>query len=207
MVVRSTLLARSAFVLALCGAAGCARTSVLVAESGEHRLTGQDKDSGVTVVLTSGVWEGRPTELPRQWTVLHVLIANLGDTPLLIAPGDLELRDERGFLHQLLDSGAVFELADPDAAAHHYGRTYHRDYDPGGPTEFEPIEPPGTVAEHALPWGVLEPGTQMRGFIYFQPIEGNANRATLTWHLGSPEYERVVDLRFDLAVSHTRRKR
>ena len=45
----------------------------------------------------------------------------------------------------------------------------------------------------------------MRGFIYFQRVESNANRATLTWHLGSPEYERVVDLRFDLAVSHQKR--
>jgi hypothetical protein len=185
---------------------GCASRGVLVAENGEHRLTARDEDSGLTVVLTSGVWEGKPATLPQEWTVLHVLVANLGTQPVLLAPGDFELRDERGFSYELLDAGAVFELADPDAPVEKYGRTYHRGYDPGGPVEFEPIDAPGDVPAHALPWGVLEPGTQMRGFLYFEPVEASANSSVLTWHALRPDHARVVDLRFPLFVSRKPRR-
>ena len=54
-------------------ASACAPGGVLVARGGAHRLSAHDEPSGVTVVLTSGVWEGEPVDLPRQWTVLHVL--------------------------------------------------------------------------------------------------------------------------------------
>ncbi len=194
---RSVLLAA-----ALWGATGCASTTgVLVADDGEHRLQARDEPSGVTVVLTSGIWVGDPAGLSEEWTVLHVLVANLGDTPVLLAPGDIELRDERGFRYDLLDPGAAFELAEIQTPIEPYDRLYHRDYDPGGPVEFEPIVPPGDVAAQALPWGVLEPGTQMRGFVYFEPVEHSANAATLVWHLLRPDHERVVDLRFDLRVA------
>lgn len=195
------LLAAPLFVTLL---GACAPSGVLVASGGEHRLSAHDEPSGVTVVLTSGVWGGHPTDLPEQWTILHALVANLGDEPVLLAPGDLELRDERGFSHELLDVGAAFALADPSAPVEPYGRQYHRDYDPGGPVEFEPIVPVGDTAEHALPWGVLEPGTQMRGFLYFESVEPAANAATLTWHVTRPDHARVVDLRFELFVARAR---
>lgn len=189
--------------LALIGSA-CAPQGVLVARSGEHRLSVRDDPSGVTMVLTSGVWVGQPASLPEQWTVLHVLVANLGDEPVRLAPGDLELRDERGFAHELLDVGAAFDVVDPQAPVEPYGRLYHRNYDPGGPVEFEPIVPPGDTAEHALPWGVLLPGTQMRGFLYFESVERTANAATLWWHVSRPDHAAVVDLRFDLRVARSR---
>jgi hypothetical protein len=188
------------------GLGGCAGQGMLVAEDGSHRLTAKDEASGVTVVLTSGVWQGAPAELPKQWTVLHVLVANLGKDPVLLAPGDFELRDERGFRYELYDAGAVFELVDPQERVDAYGRTYHRDYDPGGPVEFEPIVAPGDVPAQALPWGVLEPGTQMRGFVYFESVEDSANEATLTWHVLRPDHVPVVDLRFPLWVARERRR-
>jgi hypothetical protein len=194
-----------ALALALVGP-GCAARGVLVAKDGSHRLTARDGESGGTVVLTSGVWQGEPTELPQQWTVLHVLVANLGSSPVLLAPGDFELRDERGFRYELLDPGAVFELVDPKAPLEAYGRTYHRDYDPGGPVEFEPVVAPGDVPAEALPWGVLEPGTQMRGFVYFDAIEASANAATLTWHVTGPDHAPVADLKFPLWVHRAPRR-
>lgn len=189
-----------------CGlVSGCAGAGTLVAEDGDHRLTARDPDGGVTVVLTSGVWEGRPASLPQEWTVLHVLVANLGKDPILLAPGDLELEDDRGFSYELFDVGAAFVLADPQASIEAYGRIHPeeglRNYDPGGPVEFEPIIAPGEVGARALPWGVLEPGTQMRGFLYFEPVESTANRATLTWHVTRPDHSAVVDLQFPLWVS------
>jgi len=193
--------------LVLIGLGACASPGMLVAQAGEHRLSARDEPSGLTVMLTTEVWEGTPRNLSTQWTVLHALVANLGEEPVLLAPGDLELRDERGFHYELLDAGAVFEVADPNAAVDRYDRSYHRDYDPGGPVEFEPIVAPGTVAALALPWGVLEPGTQMRGFLYFERVEDTANEATLTWHITQPDHAPVVDLRFDLHVSRARPKR
>lgn len=200
----------SLLLLALAGESGCAGRSVLVAEDGSHRLTARDSESGVTVVLTSGVWEGQPSELPEQWTVLHVLVANLGTTPVLLAPGDLELRDERGFRYELYDPGAVFARLEPGTSPDAYAREYpevgSRDYDPGGPVEFEPIVAPGDVPAEALPWGVLEPGTQMRGFLYFESVESSATMATLTWHLTRPDHAPLVDLRFPLSVSRPSRR-
>lgn len=200
--LRTQALALALGALAVASLDGCATRGVLVAHNGDHRLRAHDQASGVTVVLTSGVWTGKPASLPEEWTVLHVLVANLGTAPVLIAPGDLELRDERGFRYELLDPGAVFELADPSAPVETYGRVYRRDYDPGGPVEFEPIVAPGDVAARALGWGVLEPGTQMRGFLYFEPVEASANTATLTWHFTGPDHVRIVDLRFPLFVAH-----
>lgn len=191
---------------ALAGPGGCAGQSVLVAKDGSHRLTARDTESGVTVVLTSGVWQGDPSELPDQWTVLHVLVANLGSEPVLLAPGDLELRDERGFRYELYDPGAVFARLEPGTSPDAYAREYRRDYDPGGPVEFEPIVAPGDVPAEALPWGILEPGTQMRGFVYFESVESSANAATLTWHFTRPDHAPLVDLRFPLSVSRPSRR-
>lgn len=193
---------------------GCASRGVLVAADGSHRLTARDGESGLTVVLTSGVWEGEPSELPEQWTVLHVLVANLGSAPVLLAPGDLQLVDERGFRYELLDAGAAFTLADPNPDPAAPLDTYalaqldggHRDYDPGGPVEFEPILAPGDVPAQALPWGVLEPGTQMRGFLYFEAVEASANAATLTWRVTRPDHAPVVELRFPLWVARPPRR-
>jgi hypothetical protein len=65
---------------------------------------------------------------------------------------------------------------------------------------------PGDVPAQALPWGVLEPGTQMRGFLYFEPVESSANAATLTWHVTRPDHAPVVDLRFPLRVVRPSRR-
>jgi hypothetical protein len=175
---------------------------VLVADTGEHRLIATDEPSGLTTVLTTGVWPGEPSDLESDWTVVHMLVANLGDMPILLAPGDFELRDLRGFRYELIDAGATFHRIDTtDPRREGYGRQYRRDYDPGGPIEFTPMVPPGDVGRQALPWGVLEPGTQMRGFVYFEPITATANGAELTWRVTTPEHARVVDLRFDFRVA------
>lgn len=191
---------RGAASIALTLLVGCAPAGRLVAQSGEHRLVAADKDSGVSVVLTSEAWSGSPKDLADYWTVLHVLVANTGEESILLAPGDLELRDGRGFSYELYDPGAVFDPpTDTESTA--YARDYRRDYDPGGPVDFEPVVPPGRVAEAALPWGELRPGTQMRGFVFFKKIESGTNTATLTWHVIRPDHERVVDLQFALYVA------
>lgn len=185
----------------------CAGAGQLVTEDGRHRLTAADPGSGLNVVLTTEVWSGAPAELDEAWTIVHVLIANLGDAPVLIAPGDFELRDLRGFRYALIDPGAAFHRVDeaPPDPTTAYGRQLRRDYDPGGPVEFVPVFPEGDMAAQAMPWGVLEPGTQMRGFLYFEPLGSTANGGRLVWHALRPDHTPIADLRFDLRIARAGR--
>ncbi len=177
---------------------GCAAAGVLVARDGQHRLSAHDDPTGITVVITSGVWDGAPSDLEQKLTVLHVLVANLGERPVLLAPGDIELRDARGFRYELLDAGATFTRVED---ANDYDRAFQRSYDPGGSMQFETLAGGGDVARLALPWGVLAPKTQMRGYIYFESVTPTARQAQLVWHLQTPEHEPLVDAAFDLFVA------
>jgi hypothetical protein len=205
---RSARALGAALVLAL-GVTGCAGPGQLVSETGHHRLTAKDDASGLTVVLTTEVWNGAPEEVDESWTVLHLLVANLGDAPILLAPGDFELTDLRGFRYALVDVGGAFHRLDdgPPGPTTAYGFEERRDYDPGGPVEFVPIWGEGDMNRLALPWGVLEPGTQMRGFLYFEPLERTANGGRLVWHVTSPDHVPVVDLQFDLRVARPKSRR
>src|SRR5690606_10793099 len=99
---------------------------------------------GISVVLTTGAWQGIPGDLDEQVAVLHVLVANLGDRPIRLAPGDLALVDERGFRRQLLDAGGSFTQPGHEGGGYHPGRSL--DYG-----EMEWVG--GDVASSALPWG------------------------------------------------------
>lgn len=193
-------IALSAAVVALSSCAN--RSGTLVARSGEHRLTARDPESGVTVVMTSGAWNGVPEDLEEALTVLHILVANEGTQPVLLAPGDFEFRDRRGFAYAVLDAGGSFRPADAsERAAGKYDFRWEGSYDPGGPGHVERILPQGDIARLALPWGVLLPGTQMRGYLYLEPITPTANGGALTWHLQTPTHQRIADLVFPLAVA------
>jgi hypothetical protein len=192
---------RAALALALAAAlaSGCAAGGTLVAASGEHRLTAADPATGITVVLTTGVWDGAPPTLAEDLTVVHALVANDGDVPVLLAPGDLELRDTRGFHYDLLDSGARFARAEPNESGP-YARALESGYDIGRTDDYALLPPIGDAGRLALPWGVLEPRTQMRGYLYFEPVARTSNGVRLVWHLGTPDHTPLVDLRFDLWV-------
>jgi hypothetical protein len=181
-------------------AAGCASSAQLVASDGSHRLVGRDAQSGVTVVLTTESWAG-DSGYGDDLTIVHMLIANMGSEPLLIAPGDFELRDGRGFDYVLYDAGGAFQAvpadADPDAYA-----DQPVPYDPGRSNNYESVRTDdGELGRLALPWGVLLPGTQMRGFVYFDDVRGTANRATLIWHAQTADHRPVAEFGFNLHVA------
>ncbi len=194
------------FIHALLGAvllaSGCTTTSRLVASDGSHRLVARDSASGITVVLTTEAWAG-DLAYGEDLTIVHVLIANMGSEPVLLAPGDFELEDRRGFDYVLYDAGGSFAAlppgADPDAFAEQ--PSVHV-YDPGRTRDYETIaSDDGELARLALPWGVLLPGTQMRGFIYFEDVRDTANHATLVWHAQTPEHRSLADFGFALHVA------
>lgn len=198
-------------ILLLATSLGCGGTRALVGAGGVQRLTAADETSGVTIVATTSAWSGIPPSLTEEVTVIHVLVANAGKTPILLAPGDIELEDRRGFRYDLLDPGATFHSVEENAKTEDerpetpsdgaYGRDYAADYDVGRDREFQWFEAHGDIAELALPWGVLQPGTQMRGYLYFEPLAANANGGALTWHLGTPTHQPVVDAVFEFAVA------
>lgn len=182
------------------GLGGCKYGGELVASDGRRRLVARDATGDVTIVVTTGAWTADPVDLDDEVTVLHVLVANLGEVPIRLAPGDLMLRDTRGFRYELLDTGASFVRVDEnDPRA--YDRAFERSYDPGRSLDFVPYDAPDSAMASALPWGLLEPGTQMRGFVYFEPVVHTANEARLSWHIASADDRPLLDLAFDLYVA------
>lgn len=174
----------------------CAPAGQLVAADGSHRMQARHDASGLSVILTTEAWDGHP-DVARDVTIVHVLVANQGQQPVLLAPGDFEMRDMRGFRYDLLDAGHSFRAVAPDESP-----TAAQGYDPGMANGYRTLSSTDEqVARAALPWGVLLPGTQMRGFLYFEPVEDAANHATLTWFVETPQHQRLVDLTFDLHVA------
>jgi hypothetical protein len=188
------------WMLSLLLLAACSAPGVFVAKNGEHRMVARDDQTGVTAVITTGVWPGDP-QFAREATIIHTLVANNGTQPILLAPGDIALRDVRGFKASLLDTGATFERVAVTEDSTTYDRGYERNYDPGTFTEFEQVVVPGEIAGQALPWGVLEPGTQMRGFLFFESATRTSDQAKLVWHVTTPDHVPLTDLVFDLYVA------
>lgn len=178
------------------GVAGCLHRGELVANDGSRRMVARDPQTGVSVVLTSGAWDGSPQDLDEDITVIHALVANMGTTPVRLAPGDLDLVDERGFRHELLDAGGSFVLTGETDRGYHPGRTLNY-----GRIDWNG----GDVNSSALPWGTLAPGTQMRGYLYFRRLDHTANAATLTWHFHDADSNLpLVDLAFEFFVARVR---
>ncbi len=173
-------------------AVACLHRGELVASDGGRRMLARDPQTGISVVLTTGAWDGSPTDLEEDLTVIHALVANMGATPVRLAPGDLDLIDERGFRRELLDAGGSFVQSGENDRGYHPGRRL--DY---GRIEWNG----GDVGASALPWGVLAPGTSMRGYLYFRQVDRAANAATLTWHFYSDQNQPLVDLAFDFLVA------
>lgn len=176
-------------------AVGCLHRGQLVASDGGRRMVARDPQTNISVVLTTGAWDGSPSDLDDDLTVIHALVSNMGTTPVRLAPGDLDLVDDRGFRRELLDAGGSFVLSGENDRGYHPGRNL--DY---GRIEWQG----GDVNSSALPWGMLAPGTQMRGYLYFRRIDNSANAATLTWHFHSDQNVPLVDLAFDFFVARPR---
>lgn len=169
----------------------CAPRGELVAADGSRRQAAVDPSSKLSVVLTTGAWEGDPYYFDEDTTVIHAVVANMGSKPIRLAPGDIDLYDERGFQHELLDAGGSFTLAGQSNGGYLTGRS----------NDFSTISSYGDIGASALPWGMLQPGTTMRGYIYFKRVDNSANAARLTWHFHESTGSPVVDIHFDFYVA------
>ncbi|WP_146658510.1 hypothetical protein [Enhygromyxa salina] len=179
---------------------GCASRVRLVAADGSHRLLARDPGSGITVVLTTESWTG-DSAYGEDLTIAHMLIANMGSEPLLLAPGDFELRDDRGFHYVLYDAGGAFQ-AIPDGGDPNAYAQQQLGYDPGRSLNYETVRTDDAeLGRMGLPWGVLMPGTQMRGYVYFEDVRDTANQAVLVWRPQTPDHRPLAEFGFDLHVS------
>ena len=180
--------------------AGCATRGELVAPDGSHRLQAGDPSSGITVVMTTAAWDG-DSRVTEEFTPVHVLISNRGKREIRLAPGDFEFVDRRGFRYPLTDVGHYFSAATPGDSTIRVSASYDTGLDP----RFRTQSVPRDVSAAAFPWGVLQPGTSMRGFLLFDPISESANGGILRWHAVTPNDEIVARFEFDLAVARPRR--
>ncbi|MCA9699135.1 MAG: hypothetical protein KC431_16550, partial [Myxococcales bacterium] len=191
----------SVLALAAIGSlSGCAGSRQLVAADGSHRLVARDAASGITVILTTESWPG-DIGYGNDMAIVHVLVANMGSEPVLLAPGDFDLYDSRGFRYVLYDAGGAF-AAVPAGDPSRYGGD-EIGYDPGRNLDYESVRTDdGELGRLALPWGVLLPGTQMRGFVYFSDVRDSANHATLEWHAQTPDHRPLATFGFPLHVAN-----
>lgn len=178
----------------------CTSRGELVAPDGSHRLQAADPTSGVTVVMTTEVWDGA-AGADAGYTVVHVLISNMGDLPVRLAPGDFELTDRRGFRYPLNDMGHSFTVAEPGQQSMRVSSRYDQGYDPRYRTGAATRE----LSEAALPWGVLLPGTTMRGFIFFDRMNETANGGAFRWFAATSQAEPIANFEFELAIARPRR--
>lgn len=175
---------------------GCAAQGQLVAADGSRRMIARNSDKGLTMVVTTGAWTGSEA-VDQTYSVIHVLIDNQGTSPVLIAPGDFQLRDRFGFLYSLYDAGGTFRKVIPNEPY-----VDQRTYDPGQDTPFSSgYSADPEFARAALPWGILDPGTQIRGFLYFDRLSANANRGTLLWQAQTPNHQPLSAMGFALFVA------
>ncbi len=201
---RSSLVGLAASI-ALAGT-GCQPEGVLVGPTGEHRMVARSAEHGLTAVVTTGTWDGDPPDLPAYVTVVHVLVANTGTRAVRLAPGDFELTSARGFRYRLLDAGGSFTVADDSGQPAGYvpGRAV---YPSGVDPDYVTLRSSSRdVHAYALPWGYLQPATDMRGFVYFEKAEDTANLLTLVWHAHDEAGTPLADLRFDLVTARPRRR-
>lgn len=190
----STRISSSLLLLALATSA-CGGARHLVASDGSHRLVARDDQHGVTIVLTTEAWDDA-TAISDDMTVMHVLVANTGAQPIRLAPGDFELRNERGFLYPLLDAGSTFATADSGDAG-------QRRYEAGQARDVRNIVGlDNELSRSALPWGTLLPGTEMRGFVYFDAAATTSNALTLRWHAHTPGGDKqLTEFAFPLHIA------
>ena len=156
---------------------------------------------GVEVSATANAWRGWPAELGRVVTPVRVRLANRGATPVRVDATTFALAlPEGGRRAAMLPADVRGVAAAPAPAALPHagaalGPTRERSgagwalneaaLDPLADPSQEPDRVWGLPSAHmldlALPEGVLAPGREVTGFVYFERAPRSARAATLTW--------------------------
>jgi len=156
---------------------------------------------GVEISATANAWRGWPAELGRVVTPVRVRLANRGATPVRVDATTFALAlPEGGRLAAMLPADVRGVAAAPAPAAlpqagAALGPTRERSgagwalnepaldplVDPSQESDRAWELPTADMLSLALPEGVLAPGREVTGFVYFERAPRSARAATLTW--------------------------
>jgi hypothetical protein len=163
-------------------------------------------ETGVRMVVRARAWQGDPETLESEMTPLFVEITNSSNHPLLVRYRDLQIHTNEGESFAALppydiDEDVTERLAVYDYSyagfrvapylANYYPRMHVADpywWDGGYYDAFVPAYrrvrlPTQDMIRLALPEGVLEPGSKMSGFVYFEELDNDVTRVVLTTDL------------------------
>lgn len=158
----------------------------------------QAQEAGVRVVITTNAWDGRPEALGTVLTPVRVQVENRGDRAVAIRYSAFRLTSPSGRTYAAIPPYDIEEdMARPVASPYYrsagfgvapYLGGFYPGYGPyGGSFGFDApyygtyypywqgyrdIDlPTEDMIERALPEGVLEPGGQVAGYLYFENVE------------------------------------
>lgn len=196
---------------------GCARDPALVPAAGAKVVSDRpdvavDAESGVRLYVKGNAWSADPSDLERVMTPILVTVENRSGRPIRVQYAAFKVTGTSGLVYEpippfrierpgpvrtepvnpplIYDTFWVSPYLSPywpglrpwpygfpfDATS--YGRLYLRWREPL-PTE--------EMIRDALPEGVLQPGGQVSGFLYFDKLTEREPRATLTARFAAAE--------------------
>src|SRR5947207_6394888 len=154
---------------------------------------------GIEIGATADAWRGWPAGLPRLVTPVHVRLSNRGDVPVRVDPRTFVLTLPDGRRAAMLPADVRGMTREPAPAAvaqagAALGPTRERSgagwalnepaLDPRVDSSHEPDRtwelPSADMLALALPDGVLAPGREVSGFVYFERAPRQAREITLT---------------------------
>ena len=178
--------------------------------------------AGLRVEAHAGAWQWGPSDLETKVTPILLDLKNNSSSPVTIRYNQVTLTDAMGHHFAAMPpyniEGTVSEqymvenpyyAYDRFTVAPYLSRWYPRfsryagtfAYDPTyySPyiTEYQRVNLPTVdMVQRALPEGVLEPGGHLSGFVYFQPLDRDAQTVTLA--------VRVTDARNNAPMGNVR---
>lgn len=200
----STSLALASIVVAL----ACSSPTTLEPAAAANDVRGNEDaasatSDGIQVIAESG-WPGK-TSLDAELTPLRVTVRNDTERPLQISYDQFQLRDERNTPYRALPLQEIDGVVRTERAASGYvpprvsrnftmspnfvstlrnTESHETEFDHPGYTShslqtYETQLPTDSMFAAALPEGELAPGGMVEGYLYFEPLGENVERATL----------------------------
>jgi len=181
---------------------------------GTHDTAVAESD-GVRTTVQSQAWSGSPASLPQQITPLKVTMVNHGSHPVRINYDDFTLTGSSGFTYSALPpykiTGSVREPVMTPAFSYSgfFVAPFYRPFYPGVPVWASPWGydryyynrtwaewpvqlPTRDMRDKAIPAGVLQPGGQVSGFLYFPRLPSETTTVTFKQSLVDSSTQKAI---------------
>ncbi|MCD6680992.1 MAG: hypothetical protein LT102_10120 [Burkholderiaceae bacterium] len=209
MPMREVLFALAA-LLALGGCADTLNPAPMAAEVIGPAKGAIERDHGIVMVARAGVWDGVPRNLEQRLTPMLITLKNEGRVPvridysqmMLVTPKQMVLRA----LPPLQVDGTVTQALTPLWRPIGFAYApYWRPFVGGapiwtGPFPHDPLYwnrygpvlrevnlPTLDMLQRAMPEGVLQPGGQVTGFVYFPGVDDDIEQVRLRVDLAAAD--------------------